>query len=221
VEESDSRSFLQEDTARRLYHLWKLGQRPDVNRFIAEVAPLSSVQLVAVLRVDQAERWQAGERVPVESYLMRFPTVADLALDLIYGECLIREEMGETLSLPEYQQRFPQFAASVTALGAPTAARQRSRRQRGSYQCPGEGIHNVQTKRLRRELDGRADVQFGEVRVIAEEILDLVTVGKFLKDQFHADPGASNDRLSEQNLRVTNDAGFGHLITLVVRGQRR
>ncbi|MCE9563956.1 MAG: serine/threonine protein kinase [Planctomycetes bacterium] len=122
MEESDGRSFLQEETARRLFNLWKLGQRPDVNKFVAEVAPLSSAQLVAVLRVDQVERWQAGERVPVESYLMRFPAVKDLALDLIYGECLIREKLGETLSLPEYQQRFPQFAESVTALGAPTAA---------------------------------------------------------------------------------------------------
>ena len=122
MEEPEGRSFLREEAARRLWNLWKLGQRPDVKQFLAQAGPLSGTQLAAVLRVDQAERWHAGERVPVESYLMRFPAVSELALELIYGECLVREELGETLSLAEYQQRFPQFAESVTALGAPTAA---------------------------------------------------------------------------------------------------
>jgi serine/threonine-protein kinase len=124
MEQSDDQALPQEgpeEPARRLQRLWELGQRPNVNKFIAEAnPPLTNSQLLAVLRVDQTERWKAGERVPVESYLLRFPAVREHTLDLIYAECVIREEMGETLSLPEYQQRFPDFAESVHALGAIT-----------------------------------------------------------------------------------------------------
>ncbi|MCE9564192.1 MAG: serine/threonine protein kinase [Planctomycetes bacterium] len=79
---------------------------------------MSSSQLLAVLRVDQLQRWLSGEPVLVESYLTQYPAVSELALELIFGECLVREELGDTPTLAEYQRRFPGSAPSLIALGA-------------------------------------------------------------------------------------------------------
>ncbi len=125
MEESDGRSFLREAAAHKLWSLWKRGQRPDVAQFISQSGRLSTSQLVDVLRVDQFQRWIAGEYVPVESYLMRYPVAIDRVLDLVYGECLVREELGETLSLTEYQERFPELTHSMLVLGAPALNSQR------------------------------------------------------------------------------------------------
>jgi len=116
--ESESRSFLRDAAALKLWNLWKRGQRPDVARFISQTGRLSPTQLLAVLSVDQLQRWLAGECILVESYLTRYPAVADSALDLIYGECLAREELGDDLSLDEYRERFPEFAQALLVLGA-------------------------------------------------------------------------------------------------------
>src|SRR6516165_5706752 len=83
--------------ADRLCRLWQQGGRPDLDAFLATAGPLPPAQLAAVLRVDQRLRWQAGERVTAEDYLRRHPAVAadpDGALDLVYGEFLLRERLG-------------------------------------------------------------------------------------------------------------------------------
>src|SRR5690242_3406427 len=98
---------------RELLHLWRRGQRPDVHRFLAAAGALSPADIVAVLAVDQRERWQTGERIPAEVYLQRYPALqADVekALELVYGEFLLREGLGETPTPEEYAQRFPQYA---------------------------------------------------------------------------------------------------------------
>jgi serine/threonine protein kinase len=67
--------------------------------------------LLATLRLDQLRRWRAGERVPAEDYLRRYPTLqGEAALALIYAEFLLRDELDEDPQLEEYQQRFPQHA---------------------------------------------------------------------------------------------------------------
>jgi hypothetical protein len=65
-----------------------------------------------VIEAERERRWAAGERTPVEVYLQAHPSLADgeLAIRLIYGEFLLRENMGETPSCEEYQQRFPALA---------------------------------------------------------------------------------------------------------------
>jgi serine/threonine protein kinase len=98
---------------RELARLWREGQRPDVRRFLADAGDLSLAQVAAVLAVDQRERWQQGERIPAEVYLQQVPPLqADVekALELVYGEFLLREELGEKPALAEYLQRFPQYA---------------------------------------------------------------------------------------------------------------
>jgi len=74
---------------------------------------ISQEELSDRLCNDQVKRWRAGQRVPAEVYLARHPSVQDAgeaAFELIYGEFLLREELGETPSLEEFHWRFPQFA---------------------------------------------------------------------------------------------------------------
>jgi serine/threonine protein kinase/WD40 repeat protein len=105
-----------ESACRLLEGLWDVGQQPDVGRVLAETGVKDAAGVAQVLAVDQWRRWQAGERVPVETYLERFPPVAaepDAALELIYGELLVREELGEHPTDDEYLSRFPQWAEGL------------------------------------------------------------------------------------------------------------
>jgi WD40 repeat protein len=111
-------SPIQADPAEHLSQLWRAGQRPDVEAFLAAARDLSSAQTAAVLRVDQRQRWQAGERIPAENYLDRYPCVRDCpeyALDLIFNEFLLRERLGERPGLDEFLGRFPGFAEPFQA----------------------------------------------------------------------------------------------------------
>src|SRR5262249_4520814 len=74
---------------------------------------LPPAQLGAALRVDQRERWAIGDRVPAADYLRDFPAVQrdpEAALELIYGELLVREELGEVPAPEEYLRAYPEFA---------------------------------------------------------------------------------------------------------------
>jgi tRNA A-37 threonylcarbamoyl transferase component Bud32/tetratricopeptide (TPR) repeat protein len=76
----------------------------------------SERELLDQLCNDQVRRWGAGERVPAEAYLARYPRIQDAgeaAIELIYGEFLLREELGETPSPDEFHWRFPEFAARL------------------------------------------------------------------------------------------------------------
>jgi serine/threonine protein kinase len=73
-------------------------------------------ELLAKIRTEQRERWARGERIPVEEYLRRHPELrsdAEVAVDLIYSEILLREEYGETPQPAEYTARFPEYADSL------------------------------------------------------------------------------------------------------------
>jgi serine/threonine protein kinase/tetratricopeptide (TPR) repeat protein len=68
---------------------------------------------------DQRRRWHAGERLRVEDYLGRKPSLAgspDAQLDLIYNEIVLREEDGEAPQPAEYEGRFPALAAEIRRL---------------------------------------------------------------------------------------------------------
>jgi serine/threonine protein kinase/WD40 repeat protein len=105
-----------ETACRLLEALWDAGQRPDVGQLLAEAQVRDAAGVARVLAVDQWRRWQAGERVPAEDYLARFPQVAadpEAALELIYGELLVREELGERPAPEDYLARFPQRAEAL------------------------------------------------------------------------------------------------------------
>src|SRR5262245_49905997 len=99
------------EPADRLADMWRRGLRPDVREFLAAAGPLPRAEVVGVLRVDQRERWRTGERVPAEAYLAACPASdAELAVELIYAEFLLREELGENPTEGEYVERFPAHA---------------------------------------------------------------------------------------------------------------
>ena len=91
-----------DDPARRLWGLWRQGQQPRVEDFLARAGIRDPDRIVAVLRVDQWERCRLGQWVPAETYLDAFPAVRDdpeQAVDLIFAEYLLREELGEQPAL--------------------------------------------------------------------------------------------------------------------------
>jgi serine/threonine protein kinase len=99
--------------AEQYRRLWRTTTRPSLQEFVATLPSLTIDQLVDVIEVDQAERWQRGERVLAEEYLHTFPSIQhqpELAIVVIYGEYFIRTERNEHPSLAEYMSRFPTFA---------------------------------------------------------------------------------------------------------------
>jgi hypothetical protein len=64
----------------------------------------------------QKHHWHKGVRVPVEVYLYTNPGLQDNAeavLDLIYGEIILREGLGESPQLEEFLGRFPRHAPAL------------------------------------------------------------------------------------------------------------
>src|SRR5262249_37194307 len=77
--------------------------------------------LLAVLSVDQEERWRRGQKIMAENYLARFPILRDdpiLTLALIRGEYRLRQRLGETPDLQDYLGRFPEHVEALRCLGA-------------------------------------------------------------------------------------------------------
>jgi serine/threonine-protein kinase len=69
--------------------------------------------LIDEIRAEQRAHWQAGQRVPIRTLLDRHPEIRDdedSAVDLIYSEILLREELGEQVAWTEYFQLFPEYA---------------------------------------------------------------------------------------------------------------
>ena len=94
----------------RLRQQWRAGQAPKLDTFLAEAGPLDSAAMAAVLRVDQAEQWAAGNPVAAEEYFRRYPQAAadaEDALDLIYNEYLLAERTGSPAELEAFLRRFP------------------------------------------------------------------------------------------------------------------
>jgi serine/threonine protein kinase len=74
------------------------------------------LDVVAVLRADQVQRWQRGERVPVETYLQQItdlPSSPQALLDLVCNEIRLRRARGELPGLEEYVRRFPQCEEQI------------------------------------------------------------------------------------------------------------
>lgn len=68
------------------------------------------------LLADLRERYEQGDSARIEEYLARHPSLREqreLVIDLVYNEILLRVKGGETPALPEYQQRFPEFATEL------------------------------------------------------------------------------------------------------------
>ena len=77
---------------------------------------MSNSARILLLCLEQQWRWRHDERIVVEAYFDRHPSLKDDpegVLDLIYNEIVLREENGKPPELGEYLQRFPQFAREL------------------------------------------------------------------------------------------------------------
>jgi serine/threonine protein kinase len=100
----------------RLSALWRHGQEPDLKAFLDRAGRLSAAELTEVLCTDQRQRWLRGQRPEVEAYIAlhgSFHPGAESAIDLVFGEFLVRRELGEPPTLDEYFRRFPELAGQL------------------------------------------------------------------------------------------------------------
>jgi WD40 repeat protein/tRNA A-37 threonylcarbamoyl transferase component Bud32 len=89
------------------------GSPADLRERLAAGDPIAEEDLIELFCSDQARRWRAGEHIPAEAYLSLHPTLTtdgDGAFELVYGEYLVRELLGESPKLDEFLWRFPRFA---------------------------------------------------------------------------------------------------------------
>src|SRR5439155_17426479 len=102
--------------AQGLENLWRQGQCPDVREFLSKQKGLAPAQIVAVLCVDQQQRWQAGERIPAETYLSMDPALSGAwadAFELVFAELPFRRALCENPTIQEFAQRFPRYAGRL------------------------------------------------------------------------------------------------------------
>jgi hypothetical protein len=82
----------------------------------ADEAPLSDDDLTEDACRALQDYWAAGQRVPVEHFLLNHPQLAatsEAVLELVLLEVALREEAGESPSLTELEARFPALAAPL------------------------------------------------------------------------------------------------------------
>lgn len=80
---------------------------------------MTRLEQAARLRTRQRALWEEGHCVPAESLLAEDPLLAaqaELAVELVYHEVLLREARGEQPRLEEYVARFPQYADLLHSL---------------------------------------------------------------------------------------------------------
>jgi hypothetical protein len=105
--------------AEQLWQRWRQKQGPTLQEVLAHAGELTAAQLALALGAEQHQHWQEGKRTPVEAYLQKYPILStdeEGACDLVYGEFLLRQELGEAPSLQEYLERFPRLADALKQL---------------------------------------------------------------------------------------------------------
>jgi tetratricopeptide (TPR) repeat protein/tRNA A-37 threonylcarbamoyl transferase component Bud32 len=109
-------SETRQGAAHRLWRLWEQGRQPELANFLTTAGPLGPLDLAAVLRVDQQQRWRLGQHIPAEQYLQGYPEVAadaEAALDMVYAEFRLRRELGPAMEVEAFLGRFPDLAEQL------------------------------------------------------------------------------------------------------------
>src|SRR5215218_717044 len=101
----------------RLWQLWRAGRGPNLQSFLSSCPGLPLADVVALISVDQFERWQRGERPLAEDYIPLLPEGDgrhQAVGDIVYGEFLMREQLGEHPNSADFCRRFPDHAADLS-----------------------------------------------------------------------------------------------------------
>ncbi|HEY7422786.1 MAG TPA: protein kinase [Gemmataceae bacterium] len=101
------------DLARQFAELWEQEPRPDAGQFLADAGDVRPAQAGEVLRLDQRQRWQRGERPRLDEYLKVYPALradVDQLLASVRQEFLLRQQHGESPSVGEYLRLFPEYS---------------------------------------------------------------------------------------------------------------
>lgn len=89
-----------------------LERRDELDSALMADSSAGREELLERICIDQVRRWRSGQRVPAETYLLRYPQLQSddhAAFEMIYGEYLLREERGERPSAEELRWRFPRY----------------------------------------------------------------------------------------------------------------
>lgn len=95
--------------------LWKT-QTPRLEDFVASCADVQPSELAALVRIDLRERLRRGEQPDARQYLEKFPALTrepELAVDVVYAEYLLREQLEQHPTPEEFAARFPEYAIEL------------------------------------------------------------------------------------------------------------
>ena len=105
-----------DDLILRRWRQWRSEGKSDAHQLLVGAGQPDVARVLTLLCVDQRQRWSRGEAPPAEEYLKWCPALADdkeRALELVYGEFLLREQLGHRPDSDEYLRRFPEHAARL------------------------------------------------------------------------------------------------------------
>jgi len=93
---------------------------PEISDFLPSGASPVLIQelLLELVKVDLDYRW-TRDHLPrrVEDYLLDFPGLVDLVTpDLLFEECRLRKQAGESVDLDDYRKAFPRCASELERL---------------------------------------------------------------------------------------------------------
>src|SRR6516165_9565946 len=97
--------------AKRFETAWREGKKPVLEDYLPPEASLRLPVLIELIHIDLEFRLDAGEAIRLETYLRRYPQLADereAMIGLIAAEFEHRQRLaGPTVE--EYVERFPQY----------------------------------------------------------------------------------------------------------------
>src|SRR5262249_47317324 len=136
-----------EGPIKRFVRAWRQGPRPVIEDYLPADDKWRYPLLIELVHTELELRLEAGEAVPAEACLARYPELAGdtaAAVELIGAEHELRRRGEPGLSPDEYLQRFPQYRAELqeqiprpTVAGRDTPPRPAAPRQEALPEVPG------------------------------------------------------------------------------------
>jgi tetratricopeptide (TPR) repeat protein/tRNA A-37 threonylcarbamoyl transferase component Bud32 len=191
---------LLEEVVERFELAWRRGERPAIDDYVPD-GNLSV--LVEVIHADLELRLETGETLRVETYLDRYPALAndtERAVELILAEFRLRRPREPGLTAADYLQRFTRFGDALHArmtseaspyaplrLKDPHATETPPHAARAVSQESPAPATSTGTGARYRPLRFHAKGGLGEVHVARDEELQRDVALKRLQQQFAAD----------------------------------